>query len=98
MQFGRFHGIVLLALAALLLAVQSALILNGISVKETASTAKSPSPSSSNSLAKEKGVSFLPAGIAVVLAFVGSGLVIMNRPTDHGKTTQATQTRSPAPH
>jgi hypothetical protein len=96
MQFGRFHGIVLLALAALLLAVQSALILNGI--KETASTAKSPSPSSSNSLAKEKGVSFLPAGIAIVLAFVGTGLVIMNRPANHGKTTSATQTRSPAPH
>ncbi len=100
MQFDRLHGIVLLALAALLLAVQSAFILHGIAVREEASTAKSSSPMAPNppSNTKDDGVNFLPGEIAVVLALLGTSLVVSNRPTRRTNANSATETRTPIPH
>ena len=98
MQFGRFHGMVLLALAALLFAIQSAFILHGIAVREEASTAKSSSPMALRPPTKDDGVNFLPGGIAVVLALVGTGLVVTNPRARRANANSPMHTRTPLPH
>jgi len=72
MQFGRFHGIALLALGALLLLVQTVVIFNEKAPpRETTALSQQP-PATQSSRAPLPGVEYLSGLLGIVLAGAGA--------------------------
>jgi hypothetical protein len=81
MQFGRFHGIALLALGAILLLVQVFVTLNEKS-PPTETTASSPKPAEARARGTLPGFEYLSGMLGIVLA--GAGAYVLARASHKG--------------
>ena len=81
MQFGRFHGIALLALGAILLFVQVFVTFNEKS-PPTETTASSPKPAEARPRGTLPGLEYLSGMLGIVLA--GAGAYVLARASHKG--------------
>ena len=90
MQFGRFHGIALLALGALLLLVQTVVIFNDKALpRENAPS--SPPPAKQPSHAPLPGVEYLSGVLGIILA--GAGVYVLAEASHKGALQRTEEER-----
>lgn len=82
MQFGRFHGIALLALGALLLLVQIVVIFNDKAPPREATPSSQPPAADERSRAPLPGVEYLSGALGILLA--GAGAYVLAQASQKG--------------
>ena len=76
MQFGRFHGIALLALGALLLVVQTVVIFNAKAPSSETTASSEQPPATQPSRAPLPGFNYLSGVLGIVLAGAGAYVLV----------------------
>jgi hypothetical protein len=92
MQFGRFHGITLLALGGLLLLVQTVVIFSAKSPPTETTASPQQSPAGQPSRAPLPGVEYLSGVLGIVLA--GAGAYTLARVSHEGAQKRLEEERS----
>ena len=91
MQFGRFHGMALLALGILLLFVQTVVIFNEKSPAAETTASSQQAPPTQPSRAPLRGVEYLSGVLGIVLA--GAGAYVLARVSHKGAQTRLEEER-----